>query len=49
VAVKMLLAEWLKLALGRHSNLYLLAVVLSILAAGVAASIVAEWRRKGAA
>jgi tellurite resistance protein TerC len=49
VGVKMLLAEWLKLALGRHFNLYLLTVVLSILAAGVAASIVAERRQKGAA
>ena len=44
VGVKMLLAEWLKLALGRHFNLYLLAVVLAILAAGVAASLIAERR-----
>jgi tellurite resistance protein TerC len=49
VGVKMLLAEWLKLALGRHFNLYLLTLVLSILAAGVAASVLAEHRRKGAA
>src|SRR3990172_13204735 len=49
VGVKMLLAEWLKLALGKHFNLYLLSVVLSILAAGVAASVVAERRRKVAA
>ena len=42
VGVKMLLAEWLKLALGKHFNLYLLTVVLLILASGVAASIVAE-------
>jgi len=42
VGVKMLLAEWLKLALGKHFNLYLLTVVLSILAAGVAASVLAE-------
>ena len=45
VGVKMLLAEWLKLALGKHFNLYLLAVILSILAAGVAASMIAERRR----
>ncbi len=45
VGVKMLLAEWLKLALGKHYNLYLLTVVLSILAAGVAVSILAERRR----
>ena len=46
VGVKMLLAEWLKLALGKHFNLYLLTVVLSILAVGVAASVLAERRRK---
>ena len=45
VGVKMLLAEWLKLTLGKHFNLYLLAVVLSILAAGVAISILAERRQ----
>lgn len=45
VGVKMLLAEWLKLVLGKHFNLFLLAVVLSILAAGVAASVLAERRR----
>lgn len=45
VGVKMLLAEWLKLALGKHFNLYLLIVVLSILAAGVAASMIAERRQ----
>jgi tellurite resistance protein TerC len=45
VGVKMLLAEWLKLALGKHYNLYLLSVILSILAAGVAVSILAERRR----
>jgi len=45
VGVKMLLAKWLKLALGKHFNLYLLTVVLSILAAGVAASVLAERRR----
>jgi tellurite resistance protein TerC len=45
VGVKMLLAEWLKLALGKHFNLYLLTVVLSILAAGVATSVLVERRR----
>ena len=45
VGVKMLLAEWLKLTLGEHFNLFLLTVVLSIMAAGVAASVLAERRR----
>jgi tellurite resistance protein TerC len=45
VGVKMLLAEWLKLVLGRHFNLYLLTVVLAILAVGVASSLIAEQRR----
>jgi tellurite resistance protein TerC len=44
VGVKMLLAEWLKLALGKHFNLYLLMVVLAILAAAVAGSLIAERR-----
>jgi tellurite resistance protein TerC len=44
VGVKMLLAEWLKLALGRHFNLYLLAAVLVILTAGVAVSWLAGRR-----
>ena len=44
VGVKMLLAEWLKLALGKHFNLYLLTVVLGILAAGVIGSLIAERR-----
>jgi tellurite resistance protein TerC len=44
VGVKMLLAESLKLALGKHFNLYLLMVVLGILAAGVAASLMADRR-----
>ena len=47
VGVKMLLAEWLKLALGKHFNLYLLAVVLGILTAGVVGSLVAERRNLG--
>ena len=49
VGVKMLLAEWLKLALGKHFNLYLLTLVFSILATGVAASVLAEHGRKGTA
>ena len=44
VGVKMLAAEWLKSFLGKHFNLYLLAVVLGILAAGVTASLIAERR-----
>jgi tellurite resistance protein TerC len=38
VGVKMLLADWLKLQLGKSFNFYLLAVVLLTLAAGVAVS-----------
>jgi tellurite resistance protein TerC len=49
VGVKMSLAEWLKLALGKHFNLYLLTVILAILAGGVAASLLAERRRPGRA
>jgi len=45
VGVKMLFAESLKVALGKHFNLYVLAMVLLILAAGVAASVLAERRR----
>ena len=48
VGVKMLLAEWLKLALGKHFNLYLLMVVLAILAAGVVGSLIAERRDRSA-
>jgi hypothetical protein len=48
VGVKMLLAEWLKLTLGKHFNLYLLTVILSILVAGVATSVLAERRRMSA-
>ncbi len=46
VGVKMLVAEWLKVVLGRHFNLYLLGLVLAILTTGVAASLMAE-RRSG--
>jgi tellurite resistance protein TerC len=42
VGLKMIFAEWLKATLGRHFNLYLLAAVLAILAAGVISSLIAE-------
>ncbi|HMK55461.1 MAG TPA: TerC family protein [Dissulfurispiraceae bacterium] len=42
VGVKMLIAEWLKLAIGKHFNLYLLSLVLVILACGVAVSLMTE-------
>ncbi len=44
VGVKMLTAEWLKAALGKHFNLYLLMAVLLILAAGIVGSLLAERR-----
>jgi tellurite resistance protein TerC len=44
VGTKMLLAEVLKLALGRHFNLYLLIVVVGILATGVGVSLLADRR-----
>jgi len=47
VGVKMLVAEWLKLALGKHFNFYLLGLVLLILAAGVAVSLIAGRRGEG--
>ncbi|MHB8844534.1 MAG: TerC family protein [Nitrospirota bacterium] len=46
VGIKMLLAEWLKLALGKHFNLYLLAVVLTILAGGILGSLAVERRNR---
>lgn len=46
VGVKMLVADWLKLVLGRHFNLYLLALVLTILAASVAGSLLAAQRER---
>jgi tellurite resistance protein TerC len=49
VGVKMLCAEWLKLVLGDHFNLVLLAVVLGILGAGVAGSLLADRFREGRA
>jgi tellurite resistance protein TerC len=45
VGMKMMLAEWLKLALGKHFNLFLLTIVLLILAAGVAASVLVDRRQ----
>jgi tellurite resistance protein TerC len=46
VGVKMLMADWLKEVVGKHFNLYLLAVVLLILAAGVIGSLLADRRKK---
>lgn len=42
----MLIAGWLKEVVGKHFNLYLLAVVLLILAAGVIGSLLADRRKK---
>ncbi len=51
VGIKMLIAPWLKALIGEHFNLYLLAVVLSILAAGIIISLLADClgasRRRG--
>ena len=49
VGVKMLVAKWLKAMLGSGFNFYLLGVVLLILAAGVALSLMAERREERAA
>lgn len=46
VGVKMLLAEWLRLALGRHFNLLLLMAVLAILSAGIGLSLLVERRER---
>jgi tellurite resistance protein TerC len=46
VGAKMLVAKWLKEMLGSGFNFYLLGVVLLILAAGVAVSLIAERRGK---
>jgi tellurite resistance protein TerC len=48
VGVKMMTHSWLKALLGAHFNLYLLALVLLILAAGVAASLLAARRERRA-
>jgi tellurite resistance protein TerC len=48
VGLKMFLAETLKLALGQHFNLYLLGTVVSILTAGIVASVFADrYERRG--
>ncbi|WP_308366963.1 MULTISPECIES: TerC family protein [unclassified Microbulbifer] len=44
VGTKMLLAEWLKHAIGERFNLYLLVIVLAILASGVVVSLIVERR-----
>ncbi len=49
VGVKMMIHAWLKTILGPNFNLYLLAVVLLILAAGVVASLIASRRDRGKA
>ena len=49
IGVKMLIAEWLKRMLGSSFNFYVLGVVLLILAAGVAGSLIAERRDERAA
>jgi tellurite resistance protein TerC len=46
VGIKMLTHVWLKELLGKHFNLYLLAAVLSILAAGVIASLLRPAPKK---
>ena len=46
VGVKMLIAGWLKALIGKQFNLYLLLVVVSILAAGVIASWIADRRSR---
>jgi tellurite resistance protein TerC len=46
VGTKMLAASWLKATIGKNANLYLLAVVLAILAAGIVASMIANRRRR---
>ena len=46
VGAKMMTHVWLKTLVGQHFNLYLLAVVLLILAAGVGASLLASRRER---
>lgn len=45
VGLKMLLAEWLKIYIGEHFNLYLLALILIILVTGVVVSMIDDRRR----
>jgi len=47
VGVKMMTHAWLKSILGEHFNLYLLGLVLLILAAGVAASLLSTRQNRG--
>ncbi len=49
VGIKMFVAEWLKVSLGKHFNFYLLGVVLLILAAGAVVSLFAGRRAERAA
>lgn len=44
VGIKMLLADWLKHAIGERFNLYLLVIVLAILASGIVVSLIVERR-----
>ncbi len=46
VGMKMLFAGWLKTVIGKQFNLYLLAVVVLILTAGIVASLIADKRGK---
>ena len=48
VGAKMMTHVWLKALVGQHFNLYLLAVVLLILAAGIGASLEASRRERAA-
>jgi tellurite resistance protein TerC len=48
VGLKMLFASWLKTVLGKHFNLYLLAVILAILAGGIVWSLFATRREERA-
>ncbi|HEY0664888.1 MAG TPA: TerC family protein [Gallionella sp.] len=45
VGVKMLLADWLKIALGGHFNLLLLMLVLAILSAGIGLSLLTDRQK----
>lgn len=49
VGVKMMTHGWLKQVLGQHFNLYLLAVVLGVLLAGVLASLLKTVRPQSVA
>jgi tellurite resistance protein TerC len=47
VGIKMFVAEWLKVSVGKHFNLYLLGVIFSILSTGVITSWMADQRDNG--